>query len=158
MTCPLLIPLAAVLAYAPALSGTFHYDDEHSVSSNFHIRSLASPLRFFIDPEQFSVDADKAMYRPLVVLSLAMNYAMGGGDPRTFLAFNLLAHIGCAMAVWWVAGGLGASPVGALAAGLLFAVHPLCSEPVNYVSARSESMAVLLGLMGGGLWLRRHTS
>ena len=151
---PLLIPLAALLAYGSSMQGTFHFDDSHTVVQNPHIRTLADPARFFTSREPFSVDHDKTMYRPLVVLSLAVNHALGDYDPRGYLAFNLAAHIGAALAVWWVAGLLGASYAGALVAGLMFAVHPACAEPVNYVSARSEGMAVLFGLLGVGLWLR----
>lgn len=151
---PALIILAAVFAYGTSMRGTFHYDDEHSITLNPHIRSLADPWRFFVSREPYSADYDKTMYRPLVVLSLAGNYALGGYDPRGYLVFNLAVHAGVALAVWWIAGLLGASPTGALVAGLLFAVHPACSEPVNYVSARSDSMAVLFGLLGIGFWLK----
>ena len=145
----------SLIAWHPALSGTFHYDDEHSVVANYHIRTLDSPWRFLLDRGQFSVDHDKTMHRPLVVLSLALDYALSGSSPVAYMATNLAAHIGTALAVWWLAGLLGASPTGALLAGVLFAVHPVCSEPVNYVSARSESMAVGFGLWGVGLWVRR---
>lgn len=153
---PVLIVLAGLLAYGGSLQGTFHFDDIHSVSDNPHIRSLSEPLRFLTDKAQFSVDEDKAMYRPVVVSSLALNFALGGLDPRFYLLTNLLTHIGCALAVWWVCGLLGANSHGALVAGLLFAVHPVCAEPVNYVSARSESLAVMFGLLGIGMWLRRN--
>lgn len=152
---PLLIVLACLATWAPALSGSFHYDDLHAAVLNYHIRSLDDPWRFFADRAQFSVDFDKAMYRPLVVLSLAVDYAIGGQDPRGYLLTNVMAHTGAALAVWWLCGLLGASSMGALLAGVLFAVHPVCAEPVNYVSARSESMAVAFGLLGVCLWLKK---
>lgn len=155
MIRPLLIALAALATWHGAPSGAFHYDDLHSVSQNVHIRSLAEPWRFFTSREPFSIDHDKTMYRPLVVLSLAVDYALGGDNPRIYLLTNALIHAGAAVAVWWLAVGLGAAPAGALVAGLLFAVHPVCAEPINYVSARSDSMAAALGLLGVGMWVRK---
>lgn len=41
---------AACMAYAAALTGTFVYDDIHSVASNEGVQSLGNLLRFFVDP------------------------------------------------------------------------------------------------------------
>ena len=144
---------AVVVVYANAMSGAFHYDDFHSLVNNISIRDAASMPSFFTDASHFSADADKSMYRPLVLVSYAVNYAIHGGDPLGFQLLNLLLHLGCVLLVWQVAlrveGKVRAR--GAVLAALLFAVHPVGSEPVNYVSSRSESLAALLLLLA--LWL-----
>lgn len=149
-----LIVLAGLLAYWPSLRGGFHYDDQHSIQANFHIRDLGYLPIIWSDPAAFSVDPEKGMFRPLLVTTYAINYALGGLAPVGYHVVNLAIHLGCALVVWWVAGLLGATSRGALLAGLLFAVHPVCSESVNYISARSESLAALLGLAGVGAWLK----
>ena len=143
-----LILIAALAAFWPSLRGGFQYDDHHSIVQNKHLDSM-DLFAYFTDPAQYSVDEEKGMYRPLVVTTLAVNRALGGWHLT-----NLAIHIGCAYVVRWVAIGFGASATGALVAGLLFAVHPVCSEPVNYISARSESLAVLFSLLGIGTWRR----
>lgn len=144
-TWSLALGLAVVvgLAYTNSLTGGFHYDDMHSLVSNPNIRDLGEVPRYFRDPAAFSADPDKAMYRPLVVLSYAANYALGGDRPYGYHALNLGLHLAAVLLVWRLALALGASAAGALAAGLLLGLHPLATEPVNYVSSRSESLAAV---------------
>ncbi len=132
--------------YVNALNGTFHYDDFHSIVENKAIRSLVNAPQFFIDPAAFSGDPDKAMYRPLVLLSYAFNQTLALDSTYGFIAVNLLIHMACSVLVCYLALLLLKVPEQALVAGVLFAVHPLVSEPVNYISARSESLAAFFYL------------
>ena len=146
----LLILVCLTLLYAPAVDNSFQYDDRHSIVENPHLRILDNWLDFFVDPTLFSRDADKAMYRPLVLLSLALNYAWSGYETHSYHWFNLSVHALCSLLVWGVLLRLGRPPWMALLGGLFFALHPLCAEPVNYISSRSELMAGLGCL--GALW------
>lgn len=146
-----------VLAYANSLQGSFHYDDFHSLLNNPHIRSLAQVPAFFTDPGQFSEDPGKAMYRPFLLVSYALNYAVGAYATLGYHLVNLALHLGCALLVWRLGLQAGAGQRGAWAAALLFALCPLATEPVNYISSRSESLAALGYLAGLSLFLeRRH--
>lgn len=146
----LLILVCLTLLYAPAVDNSFQYDDRHSIVENPHLRVLDNWPAFFVDPTLFSRDADKAMYRPLVLLSLALNYAWTGYETHSYHWFNLGIHALCSLLVWGVLLRLGRTPWMALLGGLFFALHPLCAEPVNYISSRSELMAGLGCL--GALW------
>jgi tetratricopeptide (TPR) repeat protein len=136
-----LIALCGALAYVNALPGAFHYDDFHSLVDNPAVRSLANLPRFFTDPGQFSADAGKAMYRPLLLFSYAANYAAGGYAAVGYVLVNLAVHLACSLLVWHLGRRLLGASGAALLAGLVFALHPLATEPVNYVSSRSESLA-----------------
>jgi len=139
----LLLAGAVLLAYANSLHGSFHYDDFHSLLNNPHIRSLGAVPRFFADPQLFSSDPEKAMYRPLLLVSYALNHAAGQYHPTGYHLVNLALHLGCAFLVWRLALQAGAGQAGAWAAGLLFGLWPLAGEPVNYICSRSESLAAL---------------
>ncbi len=134
----LLLALAVLLAYGNVPGNSFHYDDEHSILENPHLRSLANAPRFFSDSSTFSGLAEARMYRPLLVLSYALNYALGGYAPLGYHLVNMGLHLVNALLVWRVALALGVRAGPALAAALLFAVHPVLSEPVNYISSRSS--------------------
>ncbi len=135
--------LLAVLSHLNSIPGAFHYDDAHSIVENRAIRDLGNILHFFIEPALFSNERNMAMYRPLVTLSYAFNYALDGLQPRLFLLVNLLLYgmvAVCALlvlerwlknayAAWWGAA--------------IFALHPLNAQVVNYISSRSESLAAL---------------
>lgn len=132
-----------VLTYSNSLDNGFHFDDEHSLTENPHIRSLDNIFNFFTDPQTFSRNPGSEMYRPFVVLSYALNFRLGELEPRGYHLVNIGIHLCCvgllvALLVHWGWGLAAAALV-----GCLFGVHPLASEPVNYISSRSESMATM---------------
>ena len=155
MKIRLLLTLAAVvvLVHGLSASGGFHYDDEHSVADNPHIRSLQQIPRFFVDPATFSLDAERGMYRPMLLTSYTLDHAVHGGSARGYLWTNLLLHALNATLVAWVAWQLTGRSSLALLAGALFGLHPAASEPVYYVSARSDSLVALFFLATTGLWM-----
>ena len=149
--------LAVALTYANSLPGAFVLDDQATIVQNPEIRDLSRPGGV-LSPAPDSPIAG----RPLASLSFALNYAAGGLDVRGYHLVNITLHAICALLVLalvrrtvesWeerrsgVPGDrahrhqltIDASRI-ALAASLLWAVHPLNSEVVNYVSQRTESM------------------
>jgi tetratricopeptide (TPR) repeat protein len=130
-----------LLAHAGALNNSFHYDDIHSVVDNLHLRSLADPAAFFTDSTTFSARPERAMFRPLVVLSYALTYALAGLTPWAHLLVNVLTHLAAAGCVYVLSRLLRLPATAAAAAALVFALHPANTEVVNYVSSRSESLA-----------------
>lgn len=152
----MILPIIVLAAYGNSLGGSFQYDDEHSIQQNIHLRSLRNVPRFFVDPGTFSVDAEKGMYRPLLLATYAVNYAIGGYDVVGYRLVNIVLHAANACLVWRLARLLGLGYSVAMAAGLLFAVHPVCSEPVNYISSRSESLAGFFYLLGICLFCRQR--
>ena len=145
-----------MVAYAGSLDGSFHYDDEHSIEKNLHIRDLGNVDDFFVDPAMFSWDPGKAMYRPVLLVSYALNYAWGEYEVTGYHVVNILIHGLNACLVWWLVVLLTERRDVALWAGLLFALHPICSEPVNYISSRSESLAALFYMVAMGLFVKGH--
>ena len=138
------LALLALGVYANSLGNSFHYDDSHAIVGNPSIRSLANLPRVLVDPQAFSREPQMAMYRPLLVASYSLNYALGGLNPVGFRLVNLGLHVSCVLllfrvlaAVWagtWARAWWGAA---------LFAVHPVQSQVVNYISSRSESLAAV---------------
>jgi tetratricopeptide (TPR) repeat protein len=142
---PVLALLAiGALTYLNALPNAFVLDDRSTILENAQIRDLTSLEVLRPEAEQTVAG------RPLVNLSLALNYAVGGSDPRGYHATNAALHILCAVLLYAVARRLwrrarpAASPgeIAATAFGcaLLWLVHPLNSEVVNYITQRSESV------------------
>jgi len=126
--------LAACVAQAASLVGPFQYDDWRVIVGDPAIHSLAAWW------------GDQPGLRPLLKLSYALNWAFDQG-PLGFHIVNLLIHAVAAGFVAQLAGfSRYADSVGrvALAAGLLFAVHPLHIEAVTYISGRSASLSTML--------------
>lgn len=146
--------LLGALLYGGTLSYPFHYDDRHSIQYNPHLRSLANVPAFFTDLHTFSSDSRGTMFRPLVLLSYALNYAVGGQGVVGYRLVNLGLHLLTAALLFaWLRQRAGEGP--AWAAGLLFLVHPTHAELVNYLSSRSDLM-VSCWYLAGLLLLARH--
>jgi protein O-mannosyl-transferase len=143
------IVAAVLVAYSNSLAGPFILDDQGSVVQNSEIRDLARLDRVLMPSPNSPVAG-----RPLVSLSFALNYAAGGLDVTGYHVVNIACHLACALLLFGlvrrtlqlpsVQGRLGhAAPDLALAAALLWAVHPLNSEVVDYLTQRTESMMAL---------------
>jgi tetratricopeptide (TPR) repeat protein len=143
---------AAVAAYHDSFSGPFVFDGESSVVSNLTIRHLW-PLD---GPLQPPVDGSPVSGRPLVNLTLAFNYAVGGLDPRGYHVLNLFLHVSAGLLLFGIVRrtllltansriqSFSNAPdepalIAAMAA-TLWVVHPLQTEAVTYVAQRAESM------------------
>ncbi len=148
----------ALLAHLPALRAVeFHYDDGHSLVRNPHVDDLANLPRFFTDPTLFSENPADAMYRPVVLVAHALNRSLSSDHPAGFLAMNLALHVIAALLLLFVLTSL-FSRGGAFFGAALYAIHLLQTEVVNYVSARSESLAAVGMLLAVLSFLHYRTS
>lgn len=152
------IVFAAFAVYQNSLSGAFVLDDESAITKNDSIRHLWPPWAALSPPAGSTTGG-----RPLVNLSFAINYAIGGARPWGYHLGNVVIHLCASMALFGVARrtlrNLGAqkgamasrwkrdaSPL-ALAIAVLWAVHPLLTASVSYVSQRAEVMMSLFYLL-----------
>ena len=131
------------LIYAGALTGSFHFDDTHSLLENPAVRDLANLPQLFFDTQAFSRNEGSQMYRPLVLVSYMLTYQVAGYEPMAFLSVNWLIHLAVVASAYLLHRQIGLSLGRAMLAALLFGVHPIVAEPIHYVSARSESLAAL---------------
>ena len=146
--------LSIFLAHLGSLSNDFHYDDGHSIVRNPHIRHLHNLPAFFTTPQLFSENPEYAMYRPTVLSLHALNYAWTQYRPWSYHFVNLLLHCLVSLLVFRIFQQLGLHPFAAFFGALFFALHPAQTEPVNYISSRSESLATLFYLLAFASYLK----
>ena len=154
------ILLLTLLVYAGSLSNEFVHDDWPSVSENQNLRDLGNLDDFFLDPGLFSKTGRSGHTRPVLLVTFALNHAVGS-NPRGFRVVNLALHlINVVLSFLFVrkvfSGHLSwrqAQLVGLLAAGL-FAVHPLNAQAVIYISSRSTLLAFTFYVSAVLLYLR----
>lgn len=159
----ILILIAGISAalYVNSLQNSFHFDDQHFIVGNPYIRDISNIPSFFITPKHSSFEkAFTAHYRPFLVTSYAINYAIGGLNPAGYHLVNLLFHIGSSFLVYLILeailGSSGLLPVTftSLSAALIFAAHPVNAEGVNYITARSSVMCSFFYLLSFYFWVR----
>lgn len=144
-----LILLVAILPFLNSLPNGFHDDDEHAIRRNHHLRSIGNIPSFFVDSATFSAEPGKGMYRPVLQTTMVFNYLAGGYDPSGYHLVSIAFHALTCIGLLLLAGRFLPPPL-ALAVALLFAVHPIHTQAINYISSRSELMAVC-GVIWG-LW------
>ncbi|MCG3176589.1 MAG: Photosystem I assembly protein Ycf3 [Candidatus Omnitrophica bacterium] len=145
----------AVLVYANALDGSFHFDDTYTIVQNPVIKEAGDLKRLF---DQFNA-------RFLTGLTLALNYRLGGLETTGYHAVNVALHAIASALVALLASALMRTPaarpladrssgrllwVAPLAAGALFAAHPLQTQAVNYIWQRAAVMATVCYV--GAVW------
>ena len=142
-------------AYWNHFSNAFHFDDFHTVTDNPAIRSLRNVPHFFTDASTFSVLPANQTYRPMVSLSLAVDYALGGGYKPVFfhvITFVLFLGLVCLLYLLYrtVLDKTLPSPANAwlaLVGAAWFGLHPAMAETVNYVIQRGD-LYCTLGCVG----------
>ncbi len=151
--------LAAAAAFANTLWNEPNLDDTWAAIEHPLVRTF-DVARMFREEARFSGGLTVAgPYRPLALLTHALNYALGGPDVRGFHAVNVAIHVACTLLVVALARRLllAAAPArarsGALGAGLLFALHPVHVEAVAPLVGRADLLAAALGLSALGLAL-----
>lgn len=137
---------AVLLAYCNVFSGVFQFDDYKVIVNAKETHSW--------DVWFGSLSSG---YRPLLKLTYLFNYTLGEGT-FSFHLFNLLLHLGNSVLVYLLVLQFGICcgiernwRQAALFAGLLFAVHPVHSEAVTYLSGRSAALMTFFYL--AALWV-----
>ena len=139
-----LIVAAALLCDINSWGHQFVMDDTDLISHNPIIQAPSHILQIFTSPFTSISSRAGGLYRPLTGLTLAMNYWVSGPNPDSFHLINRLLHVLICLGIFWAIRLLIPRPAHAgLFAGLLFAVHPIQTEAVTYISGRSDELAML---------------
>lgn len=137
--------LLACIAYGGALAGGFIYDDYHTVVGNQALRDPDNLPRYFWDVSLFS-QLGHRMYRPVLLVTYALDHLAWGLDPMRWKATNVLLHGIVGVLLFRVARQRGAGRMACFFGSAVFVAHPLASQAVNAVSSRSDTL-VLLGVL-----------
>lgn len=135
----LLIILATLLLFAPALRGEFLGDDFACVKL-YHIpKWLEWPKLFYSEWSQGIWGTPLPEIRPFIALLFMMDGAVWQTNPFGYHLTNILIHAINSILLFFVVRALSiGNMAAALVAGLLFAVHPVHVEPVYIVSGRTD--------------------
>jgi tetratricopeptide (TPR) repeat protein len=132
---------ATLLVYANSFQGVFQFDDFFAIVDEPAVQSVSAWWHSLPG------------LRPLLKLTYAANHRSGLGLAG-FHAVNLAVHAACVLLAWTLLGnwlpeaGLDRARAGAaaLVAALVFALHPVQTEAVTYLSGRSVSLMAMFSL------------
>jgi protein O-mannosyl-transferase len=151
----LAIVVAGLFAHANSLENPFVYDDQVTIEDSVNVRALPDVQRAMNAPQ-----GSCASGRPLVALSLAVNYSIAerlqgdGLNVKGYHLFNLLGHLSAALCLFFLLLGVfSRAQAGALSGlcaftiALLWVLHPLHTAALDHVSYRTETLAALFYLL-----------
>ena len=157
----LLIALAVFASYAPALRDGFVWDDTALILRDPLIRSWR------LIPEGFNhflfVDATASdFYRPIQRLIYTLEYGAFAFRPLPYHLTSIVCHAAAAIALFFLAEELllvfgidtKKRRIIAFIGTLVWAIHPVHSAAVVYVSGRADPLAAIFGFVGFYLILR----
>jgi tetratricopeptide (TPR) repeat protein len=142
---------AGTLAYANSFSGVFVFDDRLEIVKNPALEQLWPPGRAMLGGKTMPA-------RPLPYYTFALNYALHSTSLWGYHAVNLAIHLAAGLVLFGLIRRTLAMPRVppryqtaadglALAAALLWLVHPLQTESVTYIYQRMESLMGLFYLL-----------
>jgi hypothetical protein len=139
----------AAIVFLPAISGGWIYDDHPLIAENPYIRSFSWWSRWltsdFWDVNEEIVQwGDRLVYwRPAITASYAVDWQLGGGSPLMFHISNTLLHACMAGLSFVVLRRWINSTWAAVAAAVLFAVHPTKAESVAWIAGRTDVVCMI---------------
>jgi len=148
----LFVFVAAVALYFPTVRYGFVQDDRAIIVSNPAAHSVGAGLAAFDDP-YWPRETGAGLYRPVTILSYAIDWTVSGGRPGWLHVMNALWHgLAAVLLVSLLTRWL--PPIAAAAAGLVFAWHPVHVEAVASLVGRAD-LLVAVGILGAVRAARR---
>jgi len=126
--------------YYPVLSAPFNsIDDLKMVNILLNVDTINLKSLFL-------PNSSGQYYRPLLIVTFLVDSFVWGLQPSFMHLENILLHVGSALLLFAIASRIVAirqldAPWLPLVAALLFGLHPLATEPVNWVSGRTDVLA-----------------
>lgn len=141
-----LLGLVTLAAFANAAHDSFVYDDKFFATVSPEL-TLGSVLKLFREQAWAGSGVRSDLYRPLLLLLLAIEGRIHGNSAWWFHASNIALHVVTTLVLFRLLlallGDGASSLISAFLAALIFGVHPIHTEVVNSVFNRSEMLATL---------------
>lgn len=139
---PIILVFIVFGAYLKILSAEFVYDDFAFIVNNKAIQSLTPVSKFFTDSNIFTGaqqnDLGGKNWRPISSLAFALQYKVFGANSAGFHFISILLHLINTILVYLLVKKLLNRAGVALAVTSLWALHPVLTEAVSWISNQSS--------------------
>ena len=141
-----LLMVATVAVYWPAMHGRFVWDDNEHIYDNQTLRSLHGLWEIWFKP------GATCQYYPLSFTGFWIGFQLWGLNPLGYHLLNVVLHSLVAVLLWQVLTRLKAR--GAWLAGAVFALHPVCVMSVAWMTELKNTLSASLALGAAWAYLR----
>lgn len=149
--------LCVTVVYWPSLSSkAFCFDDEEYLFQNQLVQNPGWDSAKRFSTEILHPSTVRGYYQPLAMISLMLDYAMGGraDDVTVFRITSLALHVTNTILIIVLLYQLFGNIWAAVIAGLIFGIHPLTVEPIPWLSERKTLLAAFFALFCLNFYVR----
>ncbi|MEW6665107.1 MAG: tetratricopeptide repeat protein [Thermodesulfobacteriota bacterium] len=160
------ICLFTCTSYFPTLSGDFILDDHPLVKDNPFIQEPQGIAAYLSQEDGVThvyrgEKIHTGYYRPLINMTYRLDYLIWGMNAPGFRLSNLVFHVLTSLVLYSLFCRFSMGRVAAFLSAVFFALHPVNSEAVSWISSRNNVLAALWGLLAFGFhvtaWERKRT-
>jgi len=150
-----------LVSYSNHFYNTFHFDDSHTIENNPYIKNINNCLKFFYTPQMFSTLPSHWGLRPIVSVSLAVDYWMAGGlNPFYFHLSTFIWFILIGVLLYFVYRKLLQQAVTsewtdylALLLAGWYSLHTANAETINYIISRSDVLSTFFIVLSFAIYI-----
>lgn len=152
--------------YANSFNNELFWDDDDMVVNNEYIKDWSYFPEFFTESLISGAGQTSNYYRPLILITFAVDYHIWGLNPIGYHITNTLFHIIVAFLLFLLVYKLQQLSCGtaknkyilAFLVSLIFLVHPLQTEAVTYVAGRGDPLSAIFSLLAILFYINFRTS
>ncbi|HVM50094.1 MAG TPA: tetratricopeptide repeat protein [Candidatus Acidoferrum sp.] len=141
-----LLAVATIVTYLPALRGGFIWDDDDYVTQNAMLTAPDGLTQIWFSAHH------QSQYFPLVYTTLRFERALWGLSPLGYHAVNVLLHAANALLLWQLLRRLVVP--GAWLGAAIFALHPVQVESVAWITELKNVQSTLFYLLALLAWVK----
>ncbi|MEL6968960.1 MAG: tetratricopeptide repeat protein [Bacteroidota bacterium] len=149
----LLLVVLSFLVFGNSISNGFTYDDKPFISKNYLVQQGFSGIPTLLTTDFWAGYTTSSQanpsYRPVPLITLAVEHGIFGLSAPTHHFFNVLWYALTVVLLYWLLQLLFKDryPGVALAAAILFCVHPIHTEVVANIKGRDDLLALFFALL-----------
>lgn len=141
----LLLIILGFICYGNSITHRFIYDDISLITDNIYIRSWSNIENIFT--KNLAAGGvggwQSSFYRPIQMLTYMMDFSIWKLNPAGYHFTSTVLHILAALCIYWFIDILYSKNILSFLVAAFFAVHPVHTEAVAYISGRADSLALI---------------
>lgn len=130
-------------------------DDPPNILNRPDVRNIGNIPKLLISPYTYD-SPESGAFRPLLIISITINYLLSGSTTWPYHLTNILLHIVASYLLYLLGLRLTKEKTASLVMALLFLSHPIQTEAVNSIVNRSEILSAIFSFSSLILGLTSH--
>lgn len=151
-----IVVLAVLVCYTSSIQGKFLWDDNFIIRDNVFLRKFTFQNIYKIFTTDYGAGAGTTyyFYRPFENFSHLIEYSLWHTNPFGYHLTSIFLHIFVVYAFYFLVFEVSGSHTVSKISSLLYAVHPIHTETVSYVSCRSNLLVTLFLVLASVFYIR----